>query len=182
MATQPDYPLLTAEEFLEFSFGDRKAELDRGVIRVLSGVTARHSIVQGNIQVFLHTLLRGTGKGVYGSLMPIRISSESVRRADAVVVDSRASPINDDDSALTAPLVIFEILSSRTDLGAKLWEYQSLTSVDTVVLVDTAAERLRVVQRTGPNGWSDVTHTEPTDVSLPSLAVTVPHDEIFARD
>ena len=43
MATLPDYPLLTAEEFLQFDFGDRKAELDNGVIRMMAGGTARHS-------------------------------------------------------------------------------------------------------------------------------------------
>jgi hypothetical protein len=37
MSTQPIYPLLTAKEFLEFDFGDLKAELDNGVIRMMAG-------------------------------------------------------------------------------------------------------------------------------------------------
>ena len=43
-------------------------------------------------------------------------------------------------------------------------------------------ERLRIVQRTGPGGWSDDEHAEPIDLALPSLGIVVPHDEIFARD
>ena len=49
MATHPDYPLLTAKEFLEIDFGERKAELDNGVIRMMAGGTARHAEVQANL-------------------------------------------------------------------------------------------------------------------------------------
>lgn len=39
MATPFDYPLLTAEDFREIDFGERKAELDNGVIRMMAGGT-----------------------------------------------------------------------------------------------------------------------------------------------
>lgn len=61
MATQVHYPLLTAEEFLQIDFGDRKAELDNGVIRMMAGGTGRHAQVQGNIFVALRSRLRGSG-------------------------------------------------------------------------------------------------------------------------
>ena len=43
MATQitPDYPLLTANRFLEMDFGEDKAELDNGVVRMMAGGSAR---------------------------------------------------------------------------------------------------------------------------------------------
>ena len=72
--------------------------------------------------------------------------------------------------------------TARTDLKVKLYEYQALPSVDTIVFVDIAVERVRVVQRTGPNGWAEQRFDEPTDVPLPSLDLVIPHDEIFARD
>ncbi len=37
MATRPDYFLLSAEEFLDIDFGERKAELDNGVIHMIAG-------------------------------------------------------------------------------------------------------------------------------------------------
>jgi len=185
MATQPDYPLLTAEEFLDIDFGERKAELDNGVIRMMAGGTSRHAQVQGNIFVALATRLRGSGCAPYNSDMAARTRDHSIRYPDVSVYCGRGGAENDDEKAFGDPRVLFEVLSAgtaRTDLRIKLEEYKELASVDTVVFVDIATERLRIVQRTGPNGWSDVTHTEPTDVSLPSLAVTIPHDEIFARD
>lgn len=67
MATQPAYRLLTAKEFLEIDFGEQKAELDNGVIRMKAGGTARHARVQHNILLALGTRLRGTGCTPYNS-------------------------------------------------------------------------------------------------------------------
>lgn len=185
MATQPDYPLLTAEEFLEFDFGDKKAELDNGVIRMMAGGTARHAQVQGNIFVALATRLRGTGCSAYNSDMAARTRDHSVRYPDVSVYCGRGGVMDDDKKSFDDPRVIFEVLSAgtaRTDLKTKLVEYQALPSVDTIIFVDTAVERLRIVQRTGPRGWNDTAFDQPTDVALPSINITIPHDEIFARD
>ena len=91
---------------------------------------------------------------------------------------------NDDLKMFDDPRVVFEVLSAgtaRTDLREKLDEYKAMPSVDTIVFVDIAIERLRVVQRTGPRGWSDVSHVDPIDLALPSLQATLPHRELFAR-
>lgn len=185
MATQPDYPLLTAEEFLEIDFGDHKAELDNGVIRMMAGGTARHARVQGNIYVALANRLRGTGCAPYNSDMAARTRDRSIRYPDVSVYCGRDDVANDDLKAFDDPRVVFEVLSAgtaRTDLLVKLAEYKDMASLDTIVFVDIAVERLRIVQRTGPDGWSERVHRQPTDVALPSLSLTLPHDEIFARD
>lgn len=185
MATLPDYPLLSAEDFLEIDFGERKAELDNGVIRMMAGGSARHSQVQTNILVALATRLRGTGCTPYNSDMAARTHDLSIRYPDVTVYCGRGDPKNDDLKAFDDPRVIFEVLSAgtaRTDLRVKLDEYKALTSTDTIVFVDIATERLRVVQRTGPKGWNDVTLEEPFDLPLPALQLTIPHNEIFARD
>lgn len=185
MATQPNYPLLTAEEFLEIDFGDRKAELDNGVIRMMAGGSARHAQVQVNILVALAPRLRGTGCAPYISDMATRTRDHSIRYPDVTVYCGRNGPANDDLKSFDDPRVIFEVLSAgtaRTDLRVKLDEYKDLPSVDTIVFVDIATERLRVVQRTGPNGWSELIHQEPASLPLPLLKIELAHDEIFARD
>ena len=185
MATHPDYPLLTAEEFLDIDFGDRKAELDNGIIRMMAGGTARHAQVQANILISLSQRLKGSGCAPYNSDMGARTREHSVRYPDVTVYCGRHDPENDDLKAFDDPRVIFEVLSAgtaRTDLRVKLEEYKGLLSLDTIVFVDIATERLRIVQRTGPRGWSEVEHDAPVDVSLPSLDVALSHSEIFARD
>jgi Uma2 family endonuclease len=184
MATHPDYPLLSAEEFLEIDFGDRKAELDNGVIHMMAGGTARHAKVQSNIVAALARRLSGTGCVPYGPDMGVRTRDRSVRYPDVSVYCGRDTPENDELKAFDDPRAIFEVLSAgtaRSDLRVKLDEYKALSSVDTIIFVDIVTERLRVVQRTGPNAWSDVGHDEPFDVPLPPLGIELPHDEVFAR-
>ncbi|MBN2972350.1 Uma2 family endonuclease [Roseomonas aeriglobus] len=185
MATQTVYPLLTAREFLEIDFGDRKAELDNGVIRMMAGGTVRHAMVQGNIFAWLRLHLRGSGCRPYGSDMATQTHDLSVRYPDVSVFCGERDPLADTYRAFDDPKIIVEILSAstaRTDLRVKLPEYMALPSVDTIVFVDIASERLRIVQRTGPHGWNDVQYDGPIDLILPSLDLTIPHDEIFARD
>ena len=186
MAARPDTVLLTAEQFLQIEFGsDIKAELDNGVIRMMAGGTAAHSRIQMNLSRFLGPHLRGSGCRPYGPDMAIETHSGSVRYPD-VSVDCRAAGETPDDAkTLTNPKVAIEILSPTTrrqDQGVKLDEYRSVPTIDTIALVDPERERIRVLQRTGPSSWSDVTSTEPSDLILPSIGLTVPHAEIFARD
>ena len=185
MATQVRYPLLTAEEFLEIDFRDHKAELDNGVIRMMAGGTARHARVQYNIQLALGSRLRGSGSTPYGSDVAIRTKDASVRYPDVTVFCGRDGSADDEAKAFEDPRVIFEVLSAgtaRTDLSIKLPEYKALRSVDTVVFVDIATERLHVFQRTATNGWNEQQFEDPVDLPLPSLDLTILHDEIFARD
>lgn len=185
MATQPVYPLLTAGEFLQIDFGDRKAELDNGVIRMMAGAAARHNRVQFNIMLTLGQKLRGTGCTPYGPDMAVCTHDSSIRYPDVVVLCGKDEDDNDDKLAFDDPRIMFEILlkrTSRTDLKVKLPEYQTLESVDTIVFVDIAAERVRIVQRTEDRGWKDNPHKEPVEVPLPAFGFTLTHDEIFARD
>lgn len=185
MATQPDYPLLTAEEFLKIDFGEKKAELDNGVIRMMAGGTARHARVQLNILVALSNRLRGTGCTPYNSDMATRTHHHSIRYPDVTVFCGHDGREYDEEKAFDDPRVLVEVLSAgtaRTDLRIKLDEYKALSSVDTIVFVDIATERLRIVQRTAPHGWSDVSHEATVDIALPSLDVVIPHGEVFARD
>ena len=187
MAARADYPLtlLSVDEFLAIGFGDQKAELSGGVIRMMAGAKARHNRVMLNIQFALVTRLRGSGCTPYGSDMGVRTMERTLRYPDVSVICGHDGPADDDARVFDDPRVIFEIVSagtSRTDLREKVPEYQSLTSVDTIVLVDVATERLRVIQRTGPTGWNDESHRDPVGLELPSLGITISHDEIFARD
>jgi Uma2 family endonuclease len=184
MASHPEYPLLTADEFLEIEFGEHKAELDNGVIHMMAGGTGRHARIQLNILVALSVKLRGTGCTPYNSDMATRTHDLSIRYPDVTVFCGRDGPENDELKAFNDPRVLFEVLSggtARTDLRIKLPEYKALPSVDTIVFIDIATTRVRVVQRTGPMGWNDVEYAEPVDVALPSLGVSLTHAEIFAR-
>lgn len=175
--------LLTAEEFDQIDFGpELKAELDNGTIRLMAGGTREHARVQTNIIIALGTRLRGSGCRPYGSDMSVRPHGMSVRYPDVTVDCGRAGD-SDADIALAAPRVIVEVLSPSTrdhDLRVKKEEYRTLPTVDTIVFVDPDAETVAISQRID-TGWTD-TLFAAADVTLPSLDLTIPHAEIFARD
>ncbi len=186
MAARPDYPLtlLSIDQFLAISFGEQKAELDDGIIRMMAGAKARHNRVTFNVQLALGRRLEGSGCTPYGSDMGVRTRDQTLRYPDVSVFCGHDEAADDDARVFADPRIVFEILSagtSRTDLREKLPEYQAMASVDTIVLIDIATERLRVVQRIGSDGWMDTRHADPNDLALPSLGLTIAHAEIFAR-
>lgn len=175
--------LLTAAEFLQIDFGpDLKAELDNGVIRMMAGGSRDHARVQANILIALGNRLRGLGYRGYGSDMAILTHDASVRYPD-VTVDCGQPGDSGADRYLSAPRVIVEVLSPSTrtiDLGSKKAEYQALSSVEAIVFVDPDAETV-IVSARSEAGWFDSLPAR-RDVLLPTLNLTIPHEEIFARD
>lgn len=187
MRHDPFYEPITAEQFLAIDFGsDRKFELVDGVIQMMTGGTPAHSRVATNILSYLGPRLRGTGCRAYNSDMGIRLADDMVRYPDvSVFCGNPATREREERRVYSDPVVIFEVLSPSTvkvDGGSKLAAYRNLPSVSTIVLVDPDSELTRVVQRLGPESWRDDLFAQPHDVSLPTLNLTIPHAEIFARD
>ena len=182
---EPDQSLISASIFFECSFSDRKVELDNGVLRIVPGASRRHAWIQGSLLMALHSRLRGTGYAVLGPRMAIKTHEMSVRYPDLLVSFNRSGPEHDDDPSIDDPEVVIELHASgvsRTNLWTKLEEYRRLSSLATILLIDTDAERVRLIQRTAPNVWTDTAYLEPTDVALASLGIVLPHDEVFDRD
>ncbi|QMW21512.1 Uma2 family endonuclease [Sandaracinobacteroides saxicola] len=186
MATRADpyYRPITVEEFFSLTLSsDRKFELDRGVIVAMAGGTRRHAQVQGNLFVALHSRLRGSPCRPFGSDMAIKTSDSSVRYPDASVVCG-VTAADDAETSFDNPMLIAEILSPTTrdnDLGTKLKEYEALASLEMILFIDPADETIRLHQRLGPDSWRIDKRLEG-DIPLPSLNITLPRAEIFARD
>lgn len=184
MATRSQERLLTADEFLQIDFGpELKAELDRGVIHMMAGGAYAHSRVQMNLYRFLGGALRGSGCRPHGSDMAVRVHDESVRYPD-LTIDCASRSAEPKDRVLRDPRVIVEVLSPTTrdfDLGVKLSEYRVLAGVTAVAFVDPDEEAVAVTCRTSGGGWTDIAFTR-ADLVFPSLDLTIPHSEIFARD
>ena len=187
MRHDPAYRKITASEFLAIDFGtDKKFELSDGVIQMMTGGSSLHAHVALNIQTFLRVKLRGSGCVPFNSDMALRISDTDVRYPDVTVycgnpVDFGKEPVLSFDD----PVVIIEVLSPSTtmfDQGTKLDEYRRLSSVATIAFVDPVNELTRTFQRTGADSWRDDMFAKPHDIVLPSLKLTIPHDEIFARN
>lgn len=187
MRRDPAYRPITADEFLEMDFGsDKKFELDNGVIYMMTGGTEPHAWIQGNIHAWLRQQLRGTGCRPYGSDMALRIGDTDVRYPDVSIYCDQ--PPRDDligAKTLADPTVLIEVLSPSTatfDQGTKLEDYQSLASVRTIAFVDPVNELCRTLEREAATGWFDRKFSGTGGIVIPILNLTIPHDQIFARD
>lgn len=187
MRLDPKFQPITVEQFLDIDFGsDRKFELVDGVIRMMTGGSPAHARVSTNILTFLQVRLRGTGCRAYNSDMGVRVSDIDARYPDISIFCGEPASIERERLRIYSdPVAVIEVLSPSTtkeDLGSKLDEYRQIASVDTIAFIDPDKELTRVVQRLGPTASRDDLFAQPHDLELPSLAVTIPHTEIFARD
>lgn len=186
MATNASTRLLTVEEFLEIDFGrDKKAELDNGYIRMMGGGTGVHARIQRNLIGLLFLRLRASGCSPYGSDTGLKTKDMSLRYPDVTVYCGRDTLGNDKLKWFDDPKAIFEVLSdstSRHDQNEKLDEYKRIPSLNWIIFVDPAAEKIRLLRREGEQNWHDEWLVAGTDLMMPSLGVTLPWAEIFARD
>ncbi|HEV7288643.1 Uma2 family endonuclease [Sphingomonas sp.] len=185
MRRDPAYRPITADEFLEMDFGtDKKFELHDGVIYMMTGGTQAHSWVQGNVLTWLRQKLRGSSCRPYGPDMALKVTDTDVRYPDVTVYCGQSPDPFTGETTLENPTVVIEVLSPSTttfDQGTKLEEYRAMPSVSTIAFIDPANQLCRSVERQ-TDGWLDQPFSATRGIPLPSLDLTIPHDEIFARD
>lgn len=186
IALDPAYRRVEVAEFLAMDLGDAKAELVDGVIFMMAGGGEAHARIAANLIAFLHPRLRGSGCRPYGSDFATRTQEHTIRFPDVSVYCNRpADPANDRKQLLGDPQVVFEVLSPSTtsnDQRVKLPEYRALPGLREIVLVDPESERVYLSYRDAQQDWTGHWLDVDEDVRLPSLDLTVPRAEIFARD
>ena len=185
MRADPAYRKITADEFLAMDFGtDKRFELEDGVIVMMAGGTEPHAWVQGNILFWLKGALRGTGCRPYGPDMAVQVDETNIRYPDiSIYCDQPPREELTEARKLKDPVVIIEVLSPSTttlDQGTKLEQYRQLPSVRTIAFVDPINEMTRTIERKS-RGWLDYIFGT-RGIEIPSLNLTIPHAEIFARD
>ncbi len=133
--------LMTVEEFLVWQTEqDRLYELVVGLPLAMAGAKLRHDRVMANAIRTIGNQLRASNSpcdaftGDVGALTPVR----RVRRPDVGVL---CPPFDEDATISDRPRLIVEVLSESTehvDRLFKLGEYQSMASIDYIVMVDPA--------------------------------------------
>lgn len=172
---------MTVEEFLDLELEGR-AELEEGILYMMSGGSLSHAAISGNILTALRVRLRGSGCRPLGPDFAVRTGPNSVRLPDVSVYCGSFTREEGRSKLLGDPKVIVEVLSPSTrtlDQNVKLGEYRALEGVDAILFVDTEEQRVRLVERTGPEAWIDRWLPVGSDVELRTIAVTLPAAEIF---
>ena len=178
LATVPRH-LWTVEDLLAFEEGEpERYEFVDGIVRMMTGASAAHSAIKGNVFAELRSILR-TG--------PCRVDVDDLKvvTPSAVVYPDvlvTCRPLAPDDERVEDPTVVVEVPSPTTerhDRIAKWREYQGIAALRHFVLVAQAERRVEVYSRT-EIGWALVAVEPPADaIELAAIGATLSLEAIY---
>jgi Uma2 family endonuclease len=168
----------TVEDFLAFEAEEvERYELVGGVVWLMTGGSAAHSAIKGNIALALRDALHEPCRAYVGD--PRVVTETAVMYPDVQVV---CRPLDPDDDRVADPTVVIEVLSpitQRHDRIAKWREYQRIRSLQHFVLVEQAERRVEVYSRT-ETGWQFVIVEPPDDVvDLQAVRATLSLNAVY---
>jgi Uma2 family endonuclease len=173
--------LWTVEDFLAYEAEEpERYEFVDGIVRMMTGASAAHSRIKGNLLTALDTALRDGPCGAYVDDLKI-VTAAAVMYPDVLVI---CRPLAPDDDRVPDPTVVVEVLSPTTerhDRIAKWREYQRIGSLQHFVLVEQAERRIEVYSRT-ETGWALASVEPPDDkVALSAIGASLSLEEIYDR-
>jgi Uma2 family endonuclease len=182
MTIKLDQATITPQQFFSWVAGqEARYELVDGEIVAMAGAGRRHDSIVVNLMTAIHSQTR-TGPCQTFTGDTYVATSAATRRMPDLGVDC-GKP---DDTSLLAdrPALIVEVLSPTTggfDVTVKLAEYQSLSSLDYILFVDTESPNVHLYSRDPDRNWTDVV-LKGLDavIVLDRLGVTLGLQDIYA--
>ena len=151
-----------------------------GEVHAMSGASARHNLICGNLFAALHRHLAGGPCRVFMADLKVRLS---VNEEDFFYYPDIMVACNPADQAShfrTQPSVLVEVMSpstERIDRREKLLAYQTLPSLREYVLVAQNARRVEIYRRA--NDWKTECF-DSGEIRLDCLESSVSVDAIYA--
>ena len=142
----------------------------------MTGVRVAHAAIQTNVLSLLNVQLRGKPCRPFGSDLKIAAGS-SVRYPDVFVV---CRHLANDETLVTDPVVVFEILSqgtAHTDLVLKNEEYRLTPSILRYVVLEQTHIGAIAFGREG--GWQGRSFRAGDTIDLPEIGATLPMADIY---
>ncbi len=143
----------------------------------MTGGTAAHETIIGNIFYALRSRLSGERCRAYGANLKIEVAGR-IRYPDGFVV---CTPVAPRSTVVRDPVVVFEVLSdstSRTDRIEKLREYGATPSIQRYVILEQSAIAAMVFVRKGSDLVAE-TLTAADTLHMPEIDVSVSMAEFY---
>ena len=162
-----------------------KSEYRDGEIRAMAGASVPHNRLTANLTAELHARLKNRPCDVFAQDLKTRTTPTKYAYPDVVIVCGEPEFLDEHEDVITNPTVIFEILSPSTesfDRGDKFADYQTSGSLQEYVLV--AQDQIgveRFTRQTNGLWLYQRLHSREDSLTLESVGVTVPLDEIYYR-
>lgn len=175
----------TLEEYLSREHvAEYKSEFYQGEIFAMTGGSPTHNDISVNIVAALRNSLRGRGCRPSASDQRIRIPANGLcTYPDASVVCGERELDDQDEDAITNPIVVFEVLSKSTeryDRGKKFALYRQLESLREYVLVSQTETQVERFVRQADGDWLLTVLKGPEAVlKIASLDVSLTLSDIY---
>jgi Uma2 family endonuclease len=174
---------MTVEEYFRFEEGSPvKHEYVAGEVYAMSGATARHNMIAGNIFTRLFTVAAESPCRVFMSDMRLEAANDKYYYPDVAVV---CTPVEDLDIVAREPCVVVEVTSpgtARIDRSEKLEVYRAIQSLRTYLIVDHRRRRVERHWRADATvPWSREEIVGDGSVGVPCLEVDLSLDTIYRR-
>jgi Uma2 family endonuclease len=170
--------LMTLDEFLAWEREQpERYEFADGVVVMITGGSAAHSVISLNLALALRHALRGSGCRPFSSDMKV-LANKTVRYPDVSVT---CSPVSDGDTVLPEPVLIIEVVSpstARTDRGRKKFDYFATPSIRQYAIVEQEERLVDLYTRTA-EGWVNEIATDDGVLTLSSVGVEIALDAIY---
>jgi Uma2 family endonuclease len=166
--------MMSVREYLELAERnpDSRYEYLDGYAYMMSGGSADHVTISGNIHTTLRGLLRGGACRAYNSDMKVRVSEKRYLHPDVTVTcDARDHGKSD---LIRSPRLVVEVLSPSTearDRGRKLQCYLACPTIEEYLLVDSRSVRIEVYRKEQKK-WVYYAYEAGDEVELTSLGVS----------
>ena len=169
---------MTLREFLVWEERQElRYEFDGFQPVAMTGGTAEHSLIQGNLINALLNRLRGGPCRAHGSDLKIGVAGR-IRYPDAFVV---CSPVPRGATVITEPVVVFEILSASTsvlDRVVKNEEYRDTPSIQRYVILEQLRQAATVFSRQDDD-WVGHIATGDAELAMPEIGIKLPLAELY---
>ena len=177
MSTRAHQPLISEQEYLEGELhSDIKHEYIDGMIYAMSGASAAHNRIAGNIYGEFRNHLKGKPCQPYSADMKVKIGSKYFY--PDVLVD--CSDV--DDYFTESPIILVEVLSKSTrrmDETTKRLIYLQIPTLQEYVLIEQDFVKIEIVRKS--ENWQPMRYYLGDELTFESIGLTLTVEEIYQR-
>lgn len=182
---QAQRALLSEADYLAREEESRiRHEFVNGEMYAMSGGTQRHNRIAVNMAAALLAGLRGKPCQVFVNDVKLNVArDEAYYYPDVMVACGESYRMAGDAKSVTDPVLVVEVISPSTeniDRREKLASYRRLRSLVEYVLISQDKQQAEIYRRQGDIGWFYLSFEANDDVTLSSLDISVPIQDIYA--
>ena len=173
---------MTVEEYFRFEeHSPIRHEYVTGEVYAMSGATARHNRIAGNVFIRLSLAARSGPCDAFIEGMRVEVARDRYYYPDVAIV---CTPVADSDVVARSPCVVVEVTSpgtARIDRGEKLDAYRSISALQAYLIVDHRRRRVARHFRDPSGEWRRDEIVGDGRVGVPCLDVELSLDQIYER-